>query len=46
MKREIVYVNLNTKFGQVFTNQEIKFEDQGASSEMQRYLNEVFSLSE
>lgn len=28
MKREKVYVNLNTKFGQVFIDQEKKFQDQ------------------
>ena len=46
MKREKVYVNLNTKFGQVFIDQEKKFQDQKMSAKMKSGLNEVLSLSE
>lgn len=46
MKREKVYVNLNTKFTQAFIDLEIKFQDQETSSRLKRGLNEVLSLSE
>ena len=44
IKREKVYANLNTKFGQIFIDWEIKFQDQEMSSKPKSSLNKVLLI--